>query len=154
MKSGLRFHFNYVRCLNYRFSHPLGRKVLMMRIWEIQTHQNIATNILLVYGISSQNSYDFSSQKWSQNRCIEFGPRLSFGGGYIYTVKLASDLWLETGQEWYPGTWPPSGFNYVANGPDPSSDDPWVEAPFLHPIMVKLKQLLCRIRIHHRSLLG
>ena len=60
-------------------------------------------------------------------------------------MKLASDLWLETGQEWYPGTWPPSGFNYVANGPDPSSDDPWVEAPFLHPIMVKLKQLLCRI---------
>ena len=55
---------------------------------------------------------------------------------FIQTAKLANDLWLEAGMDWYPGNWPSSGFNHVANGPQPSQDDSWVEAPFLHPIMV------------------
>ena len=72
---------------------------------------------------------------------------LSFGGGYIYTVKLAADLWLEAGQDWFPEAWPqPSGFNYVANGLEPNGDEGWVEAPFLHPIMVNMYVYLSRQR--------
>ena len=63
---------------------------------------------------------------------------LSFGGGHIYTVRLAADLWLEPGQDWFPESWPPSGFNHVANGPEPNGEEQLVEAPFLHPIMVPI----------------
>ena len=44
LKNGLRFHFDSETCLNYPF-----------------------LNIFLVWGISSQNSGDFSSQNSSQN---------------------------------------------------------------------------------------
>ena len=53
LKNSLRLRFDYATCLNYPFF-----------------------NIFLVWGISSQNSSDFSSQNSSQNFSIELGSRL------------------------------------------------------------------------------
>ena len=72
---------------------------------------------------------------------------LTYGGGHIYTVRLNDDLWLDPNLDWYPGTWPASGYNHVANGPQPHGDERWVEAAYLHPIKGLVKRNVNNLRI-------